>query len=86
MQNDQIPVPVIMKNIYTTTLAMFIGFSTFAQSTSFGVKAGLISSSIKGDADQSLQSVLDFTNGMVTSASRTGFYGGAFVNISLGII
>ncbi len=73
-----------MKNIYLTTLAIFIGLSTFAQSTSFGVKAGLISSSIKGDANQSLQSVLDFTNGMVTSASRTGFYGGAFVNIPLG--
>lgn len=73
-----------MKNIYSTLLAMFIGLVTFAQTTTFGVKAGLISSSIKGDADQSLQSVLDFTNGMVTSASRTGFYGGAFINIPLG--
>lgn len=33
---------------------------------------------------QSLQSLLDFTNGMVKTESRTGFYGGVDVNIPLG--
>ncbi len=72
-----------MKNIYTILVAVLITYSSFAQSTSFGVKAGLISASVKGDANQSLQSILDYSNGMVTSASRTGFYGGAFVNIPI---
>lgn len=63
---------------------MFIFISSFSQKTSFGIKAGFISSSIKGEADKSLQSILEYANGMVTSANRTGFFGGAFVNFPLG--
>ena len=59
-------------------------FAQQKQDITFGVKAGLSSSNVKGDAMQSLQSLLDFTDGMVKTESRTGFYGGVDVNIPLG--
>lgn len=62
---------------------MFL-FAQQKKEITFGVKAGLTSSNIKGDAMQSLQSLLDFTDGMVKTESRTGFYGGVDMNIPLG--
>ena len=56
----------------------------FAQKPSFGVRAGLASYSIKGDASNSLKSILEYTNGMVTTSGRTGFFGGAYASIPLG--
>lgn len=57
----------------------------FAQTApSFGVRAGITSSTMKGDAVDNLKSMLDFTDGMVSTNSRTGFYGGASVNVPLG--
>lgn len=51
---------------------------------SFGVSAGVTSASIKGEANNSLQNLMDYTDGAVTTRSRTGFYGGANVSIPLG--
>lgn len=74
-----------MKNIYTlaaTVLLSTIGFAQFKPS--FGVKAGLATFSIKGDANNSLQSILDFTDGMVTTNSRTGFFAGGYATLPVG--
>lgn len=50
---------------------------------SFVIKAGVVSSTIKGDATKSLESLLDFTNGMITSSGRTSYYTGIFATIPL---
>jgi hypothetical protein len=62
-----------------------IAFSTlsFAQAPSFGIKAGLSSATIKGDAANSLNNLIDYTDGAITSNSRTGFFAGANVAIPL---
>jgi hypothetical protein len=64
-----------------------IAISTYAMAQaqpSFGLRGGLTSSTIKGDAAKSLNSLLDYTDGMVSTKSKTGFYGGAYANIPLG--
>jgi hypothetical protein len=56
----------------------------FAQtSPSFGVRAGLSSAKMSGEAANNLNDLLDFTNGGVTANSHTGFFGGGYVNIPL---
>jgi len=47
------------------------------------VRGGLSSSSIKGDAVESLNGLLDYTNGMITKSGHTGFFGGASVSVPL---
>ena len=47
----------------------------------FGIRAGVSSSSIKGDAANSLQDLLEVTDGMVSTGSRTGVFAG--VNASI---
>jgi hypothetical protein len=48
---------------------------------SFGIRGGLSSSGMQGDAVKNLNSMLDFANGMVTTGNRTGFFAGTYVNI-----
>ncbi|MEO7443851.1 MAG: porin family protein [Ferruginibacter sp.] len=56
----------------------------FAQTTAtFGIKAGISSAGLKGDAATSLNSLLDFSNGRLTTSNRTGFFAGAFTDIPL---
>lgn len=50
---------------------------TFAQSKpSFGISGGVTSSNMKGDAVNSLQNLIDYTNGAITTSSHTGFFAG----------
>lgn len=51
---------------------------------SFGVKAGVTSANLSGDAVNSLQNLLDFSNGAISTSSRTGFFAGGFANIPIG--
>jgi hypothetical protein len=51
--------------------------------SSLTIRGGISSASIKGDAVQSLDNLLDYTNGMITKGSNTGFYGGASVSLPL---
>ena len=56
----------------------------FAQTSPFfGVRAGLSSAKMSGEAASNLNDLLDFTNGGVTTNSHTGFFGGGYVNIPL---
>lgn len=67
-------------------LFTFILFSliTFAQiKPTFGVRGGLTSTGMRGDAVTNLDKLLNFTNGMVTTKTTTGFFGGGYVSIPL---
>lgn len=48
---------------------------------SFGVRAGINNSNLRGNAVQSFQNILDYAGGAVSTNSKTGFYGGGFVSI-----
>ncbi|GAA4344939.1 porin family protein [Flaviaesturariibacter amylovorans] len=54
------------------------------EKVSFGIKAGLNSASIKGEASESLNGMVDYTDGIFNTESRTGFYAGGTVNIPVG--
>ena len=49
--------------------------------TSFGVKAGIQSAGIRGDAVNSFNDLLGFTNDMITTKMVTGFFAGGFATI-----
>ena len=48
---------------------------------SFGIKGGVSSSGMRGEAVGSLQNLLDFTDGMITTSNRTGFFAGTYATI-----
>lgn len=50
---------------------------------SFGIRAGATSSGMRGDAVNNLKDMVDFTNGMITTGNRTGFFAGGFASIPL---
>ncbi len=75
-------VPFFMKK--QLLLLAFIAASTFAiaqNKPSFGIRTGVSYAGIKGDAVNSLQNLLDFSNGAITTGSRAGFFGGGYVSI-----
>jgi hypothetical protein len=66
-----------MKKQFLLFAFIVISTFTFAQSQpSFGIRAGVTSSSMKGDAVNNLQNLLDYTNGAITTSSHTGFFAG----------
>lgn len=65
----------------TLVVSMFI----FAQEKpAFGIRAGLSTAGMRGDAVNNLQNLLDLTDGIVTSRNRTGFFAGAYTSVPLG--
>jgi hypothetical protein len=71
-----------MKKQILLLVAMIVSTFSFAQlNPSFGVRAGLSSSNMRGDAVNSLNDMLDFANGMLTTNNRTGFFAGGYVTI-----
>ena len=67
-------------------LSVFIIVSSLAIAQvkpSFGVRAGLSTSRMQGDAVNSLKSTIDFANGMITTPSHTGFFAGGYASIPL---
>lgn len=73
-----------MKKNFTLTICLFISAAAFSQTKPvFGIKAGLTSSGIKGDASSSLSNLLDYTNNMVTTKNRTGFFAGGYATIPI---
>jgi len=68
-------------------LAASVMFTTIAMAQvqpTFGIRAGVASSSIKGDAPNSLNNLLDFTNGAVTTSCHTGLFAGGYASIPVG--
>ena len=73
-----------MKKQILLALLMVISTIALAQSkTGGGVKAGLSSSHMSGDAVNSLKDLLDYTNGAITTSSHTGFFAGGHLAIPL---
>lgn len=71
-----------MKKQILLLASLAISAISFAQSKpSFGIRAGASSSSLKGDAVNSLQNLLDYTGGAVTTSNHTGFFAGANASI-----
>jgi hypothetical protein len=57
---------------------------SFAQNkVSVGVKLGAVNSTIKGDAASSLKDLLSFSDGAISTGSRTGYFAGVSANIPI---
>src|SRR5687767_4714960 len=71
-----------MKKGIVLFTALLITFTSFTQSkTSFGIKGGFTSARMQGDAMSSLDNLIDFTNGIITTSGRSGFFAGGYVTI-----
>jgi hypothetical protein len=74
-----------MKKIYALAAVILVFAATNVNAQlNYGVNAGVTRSSLKGEAMGSLNELVDFTNGMVTTQPRTGIFAGAFVEMPLG--
>jgi hypothetical protein len=73
-----------MKKFYLILSAALISLSSISQSSiSAGLRAGAVSATLKGDAVNSLNGLLDFTQGSITTNNKTGFFAGAYTSIQL---
>lgn len=71
-----------MKKSYLLIASLILSVAAMAQSgVRFGIRGGVNSASLQGDAVNSLQNLLEFSKGAVTTSSRTGFYGGGYADI-----
>jgi hypothetical protein len=68
---------ILFSSVLISTLAMS------QVKPSFGIRAGVSSASIKGQAADNLNSLLDFTQGAVTTTTHTGFFAGGYVSLPL---
>ena len=74
-----------MKKHFLLIAGIFISSMTFAQTkVALGVKAGVVNSTMSGDAISNLNNLLDFAAGHITTSSRTGFFAGVNGQIPLG--
>lgn len=66
-----------MKKLHTLLAALsFAGIASAQSQPSFGIAGGMIYSNLSGDAMKSVQSMLDYTNGMVSKEPHIGYYFG----------
>ncbi|HVG17219.1 MAG TPA: porin family protein [Chitinophagaceae bacterium] len=72
-----------MRKQILLTLLVALSVSAFAQKSSFGIRGGVTSSGMRGEAANNLKDLLDFSNGMITTGKNTGFFGGGYVSIPL---
>jgi len=74
-----------MKKQTLLILTLLITVSTFAQTKpSIGFRAGLSSAGIRGDAADNLESMLNFSNGMITTKDNNSFFAGLYTAIPVG--
>ncbi|GEO08071.1 porin family protein [Segetibacter aerophilus] len=69
------------KQILLFTTILISTFALAQVKPSFGIRAGVTSSSMRGDAVNNLKDMLDFTNGMITTSNRQGFFAGGYASI-----
>lgn len=72
---------IIMKNKFLLAICSLFSFASFAQQITVGAAAGITSTGMRGNAVESIQQLLDVTNGVLNTKSVTGFYAGGFTNI-----
>jgi len=78
------PFTSYMKKQILLLISITISTLTIAQlKPSFGVRGGVSSANMRGDAVNSLGNILDFANGMITTGNRTGFFAGGYAAIPL---
>jgi hypothetical protein len=65
------------------TMSMLVFTSATAQ-IKYGVRAGVNMANWQGDAVKSLNSIVNVTDGYVSTKGRTGFHAGGYVSIPLG--
>jgi hypothetical protein len=71
-----------MKKHFILLASILISTITFAQvKPSLGVRAGLSSAGIRGEAAENLKSILDFGKGTITNADNNSFFGGVYASI-----
>ncbi len=71
-----------MKKKILLIISVVISTLSFAQiQPSFGVKAGILSSGMRGDAVDNFNNLLDFSKGNITTKNYTGFFAGGYVNV-----
>lgn len=74
-----------MKKQLFLSITILISAIAMAQvKPSFGIRGGLSSAGMRGDAVNNLAKLLDFTDGMITTGNKTGFFAGSYVTIPLG--
>lgn len=73
-----------MKKQILLFISIIISTLSFAQiKPSFGVSAGLSYAGMRGQSVDNLKSLLNFTDGKISTSNRTGFFAGAAVSIPL---
>jgi hypothetical protein len=72
-----------MKRHFLLFASMAIASFSFAQKTSIGIKGGVTSATMKGEAVSSLKNLIEYTNGAITTENRTGLFGGVNLNIPI---
>lgn len=73
-----------MKKKILLLLSVAISTVAFAQvEPTFGVKAGISSTGIRGDAAENLTNLLDFSKGNITAQDHLGFFAGGYANIPI---
>jgi hypothetical protein len=73
-----------MKKQFLLLAITTLSIGAFAQNRpTVGVEAGLASYSVRGEASDNLNNLIDFADGMLTTKSRTGFYAGVNTSIPL---
>lgn len=72
-----------MKKYFILAIISSVFISNLQAQTTFGVTAGLNSATWKGDAVESLNNIVDATNGYISTKGRTGFHVGAYASIPI---
>lgn len=73
-----------MKNKILLSLSLFISSISFAQTPlAFGIKAGVVSSGMRGEALASLNNLLDYSGEMIKTKNHTGFFAGFHTNVPI---
>ncbi|MDQ6813961.1 MAG: PorT family protein [Bacteroidota bacterium] len=73
-----------MKKQILLLASIIIATLSMAQFTpTYGIRIGATSSGVRGDAVNNLKSMIDFTNGMITTTDRTGFFAGGYANFPM---
>lgn len=70
-----------MKTKILLIISLFVSGFAFSQDVKVGVRAGVISSGIRGDASDNLGQLISKTNGILQTADRTGFFLGVNADI-----
>ena len=71
-----------MKKQILLLISIVISTISIAQlNPSFGIRAGLSSAGMRGDAVNRLNNMLDFAKGMLTTQNRIGFFAGGYAII-----